>query len=88
MTIIEQILRNTLLTIEEEKISQNRIPRQTLVIGDHLRQRVEEALGQSVTIGELNEALISLIRVGKVKTGPTLNDTYVEIVYNEKPRSL
>ena len=88
MTIIEQILRNTILSIQEEKEQQKRVPHQALVIGDHLRQQVEDKLGYAITDSELNEALISLMHQGKVKVGPTLNDTYVEVLHIEYTSSL
>ena len=88
MTIIEQILRNTVLSIQEAKEQQKRVPHQALVIGDHLRQQVEDKLGYAITDSELNEALISLMHQGKVKVGPTLNDTYVEVLHIEYTSSL
>ena len=88
MTIIEQILRNTVHSIQEAKEQQKRVPPQALVIGDHLRQQVEDKLGYAITDSELNEALISLMHQGKVKVGPTLNDTYVEVLHIEYTSSL
>ena len=88
MTIIEQILRNTVLSIQEAKVQQKRVPHQALVIGDHLRQQVEYELGYELTNSELNEALISLMHQGKIKVGPTLNDTYVEVLHIEYTSSL
>ena len=88
MTILEQIIRNTVLNIVEWKVSQNKIPNKALVISDHLREKVEDKLGHAITREEFNDALISLMQQGKVKVGPTLNDTYVEVPHIEYKSSL